>query len=574
MAKATVTASHYYIGIDLGTTHSSLSYVSSGESDAIHTLSIPQINEDGTLTESTILPSFLYFPTAEEQLQNPEIGKLAQKRGEETPSRVVSSAKSWICHEGMDQRQLNLPLGDDVAAEHKIAPQKALSLILQKLKQTWDAAYPKAPFKQQKVLVTVPASFDPAAKQLVLEAAAAADYPDITLIEEPLAAFYAWLQQAKDAWRTHLKVGDTVLVVDVGGGTTDFTLIEVEDRDGNLELNRAAVGSHLLLGGDNIDHLLAHLAQQQFAEKGTSLSDWQYQSLVHACRKAKEQLFGEKPPASVDLTILGRGSKLIGGSLKTTIELKQAEESVLEGFFPLLSRDNLAQKNKRSGFAQVGLTYAQDARITAQLATFLDGRALPSKVLFNGGTMKAAAFRKRVIALLESWGSQQVEELSGANYDFGVSIGAVCYALAREGQAIRVRSGASKSYYVAVEEAAPAVPGFAPKVKKICVVPCGMEEGSEATLESQEFSLWLGEQVTFRFFSRSGEAHFGDYADATADSQLEELHPIETILDKEGSEGKTVQVKLKSKVTELGFLELWCESVDSKKWKLEFNLRT
>jgi molecular chaperone DnaK (HSP70) len=571
MGKAA--SSLYLIGIDLGTTHSSLSYCALEHPDSINTLPIPQINDDGTVVESAILPSFLYFPTAEEPLQTPEIGKLAQKRGEETPARVVSSAKSWLCHEGIDRRSPCLPLGDDIAPEHKVSPQDALSSILQKLRHSWDAAFTAVPFEQQKILVTVPASFDPAAKQLVLEAAASAGYPEVTLIEEPLAAFYAWLQQAKDAWRSHLKVGDSVLVVDIGGGTTDFTLIDVEDRDGNLELNRAAVGSHLLLGGDNIDHLLAHLAQQQFAEKGTSLSDWQYQSLVHSCRKAKEQLFGENPPASVDLTILGRGSKLIGGSLKTTIELNKAEEMVLEGFFPLLARDHHAQKNKRSGFAQVGLPYAQDARISAQLATFLDGRPMPTKVLFNGGTMKADAFRKRIVALLGAWSSQPVEELTGANYDFGVSVGAVCYALAREGKAIRIRSGAGKSYYVAVEESAPAVPGFAAKVKKICVVPCGMEEGSEATLESQEFSLWLGEQVTFRFFSKNGEGQFGGYADAADEAHLEELHPIETILDKEGSDGKTVQVKLKSKVTELGFLELWCESADKKKWKLEFNLR-
>lgn len=574
MAKTIKSSPTYLIGIDLGTTHSSLSFCPLTPPHSIEKLPIPQINDDGTLVESYILPSFLYFPTPEESLNSPEMGKIAQKRGEETPSRVVSSAKSWLCHEGIDRRAQCLPIGEDIPQEQKVSPQKALSHILQKLKGSWDAVHSEAPLHAQKVLVTVPASFDPAAKQLVLEAAAEAGYPEITLIEEPLAAFYAWLDHAKDSWRSHLKVGDSVLVVDVGGGTTDFTLIEVGESDGNLELNRSAVGSHLLLGGDNIDRMLAHIAQQQFEEKGTSLSDWQFQSLVHSCRKAKEVLFGENPPSSVDLTILGRGSKLIGGSLKTTIELAKAQEMILDGFFPLLKQDRQALKDKRSGFSQIGLPYAQDARVSAQLATFLTGRTLPTKVLFNGGTMKADAFRGRVLALLNSWCEKPVEELQGANYDFGVSMGAVCYALAREGHAIRIRSGASKSYYVGIEESAPAVPGFAPKIKKICVVPCGMEEGSEAVLDAQEFSLWIGEQVTFRFFSKNGDDLFGKYVESSDESSLEELHPIETLLDKEGTEGKTVRVKLKSKVTELGFLELWCESADRQQWKLEFNLRS
>lgn len=573
MAKATKAPPLYHIGIDLGTTHSSLSYCPIQTPHEIQKLPIPQINDDGTLVDSFILPSFLYFPTKEEPWSTPEIGKIAQKRGEETPARVVSSAKSWLCHEGIDRRADSLPVGEDIAPEQKISPQKALSFILQKLRVSWDAAFPNAPFHAQKVLVTVPASFDPAAKQLVQEASVDADYPEITLIEEPLAAFYAWLQQAKDAWRSHLKVGDSVLVVDIGGGTTDFTLIDVEESNGNLELKRSAVGSHLLLGGDNIDHMLAHIAQEQFIEKGTPLSDWQYQSLVHSCRTAKEQLFSETPPASVDLTILGRGSKLIGGALKTTIELVKAQEMILEGFFPILQQEQIAIKDKRSGFSQIGLPYAQDARVSAQLATFLQGRDLPSKVLFNGGTMKAQAFRQRIVELLNTWSETPVEELQGANYDFGVSNGAVCYALAREGHAIRIRSGASKNYYVGIEESAPAVPGVAPKIKKICVVPFGMEEGSEAILESQEFSLWLGELVTFRFFSKNGEDQFGQYVEAAQEPTLEELHPIETILDQEGTDGKTVRVRLKSKVTELGFLELWCESAENQRWKLEFNLR-
>lgn len=571
MAKSTPPT--FLVGIDLGTTHSSLSYASLASAETIHTLPIPQLGEDGTLIESPILPSFLYFPTQGENLESPVIGAYAQKRGEETPGRVVSSAKSWLCHEGIDRRSPCLPLGDDLPADEKISPQKALSLILQKLKESWNQTFSEAPFERQRIVVTVPASFDPAAKQLVLEAASQAGYPEITLIEEPLAAFYAWLHQNTSTWRKSLKPGDAVLVVDIGGGTTDFTLIDVEDHNGNLDLKRSAVGNHLLLGGDNIDHLLAHIAQENFHSKGTSLSEWQYLSLVHSCRKAKELLFSGNPPSSVDLTILGRGSKLIGGTLKTTIDLETVKNRVLDGFFPLLSADQCAMKERRLGFTQLGLQYAQDARVSAQLASFLRDRSIPTKVLFNGGTMKGEAFRKRIVELLNSWSGQSVEELSGAEYDFGVSLGAVCYALAREGQAIRVRSGAEKSYYVGIEESAPAVPGMLPKVKKICVVPLGMEEGSEAVLDSQEFSLWLGEGVTFRFFSKNGKGEFGKFAESTEEQELEELHPIETTLENDKPDEKTVRVKLKSKVTELGFLELWCHASENREWKLEFNLR-
>ncbi len=562
----------YLIGIDLGTTHSSLSYCPIDQSTPIQQLPIPQIDEEGSETEPSILPSFLYFPTTEEKLNSPEIGLLAQKKAEEVPGRVISSAKSWLCHVGIDRRSNVLPIGDDIPTEDKISPQKALSLILLKLKQSWDSAHPKDPFNQQKIYITIPASFDPEARQLVQEASQQAEFPEITLIEEPLAAFYAWLHRAQDAWRTHLKVGDSVLVVDIGGGTTDFSLIEATETNGNLELNRATVGNHLLLGGDNIDHMLAHIAQGQLEAKGTTLSEWQYHSLVHTCRRAKEKLFGENPPAKVDLTILGRGSKLIGGSLKTTLELPKAEEAIINGFFPLLKIEETAVKEKRHGFAQIGLPYAQDARVSAQLASFMQGRNHPSKILFNGGTMKASAFRKRITEQLNQWSSQPIEELEGAEYDFGVSIGAVCYALAREGRAIRIRSGASRSYYIGIEENAPAIPGVAPKIKKICVVPFGMEEGTEKVLEDQEFALWLGEHVTFRFFSQDGQGEFGRYAQPNED--LEELHPIETLLDQEGAEGKSVRVKLKSKVTELGFLELWCQTPENQHWKLEFNLRS
>lgn len=604
MSKST-----YIIGIDLGTTNTTMAYtlLNPNEEQQHPQLSqapIRQIVSAQTLGSPLSLPSFIYYPLAEELKTKVAelpwdsgrmfaVGTYARDRGAELPARLIASAKSWLCHPGIDRREKILPLeGEEGNA--RMSPLEACAEVLRHLREAWDQEMPDAPFEKQIVLVTVPASFDPGARQLVQEAADQAGYPEIVLLEEPQAAFYAWIASHADQWREQLQVGDTVLVVDIGGGTTDFSLISVEEEEGNLQLKRQAVGSHLLLGGDNIDLGLAYLMKQKFEEQGHAIDHWQLQGLVHQCRQAKEKLMGENPPDSVDVTILGRGSRLIGNTIKMDLTQSDAFNFIVNGFIPLVEPEELSPSEQRTGIQQIGLPYVKDPRISCQLAKFLSmtgesdkaemgSFVLPTAVLFNGGTLKAHALRHQLMTLMNQWAKKlkkgPVKELPGADYDYAVSRGAAYYGLARQGNAIRIRGGTSRSYFVGVEESAPAVPGISPPLRAVCIVPFGMEEGEEQELEHQEFALVLGEQATFRFFSHA-TPKLSDGTEPVVGTivrnwkqELSELHPIETLLDKSEGDGKTVRVKLKSKVTELGVLELWGISQDGRKWKLEFDIR-
>jgi hypothetical protein len=587
----------YIIGIDLGTTNCTLAYVSKSDPDGtIHQFPINQDIGNKTQDKLPCLPSFLYVPLEEESNSkiclSPSIGQFAKKRGSEVPDRMISSAKSWICHAGIDRREKLLPASEDIT--DKMSPLDVCSKLLMHIKEAWDQDMSKTLFKDQEILITVPASFDPSARQLIQEAAENAGYPSIVLIEEPLAAFYSWISSHSNDWRTRLQVGDKILVVDIGGGTTDFTLISVENENGNLQLNRMAVGSHLLLGGDNLDLSLAYLAKHQFQEQGHNIDDWQMQALIHQCREAKEKFLGDTPPKHLDIVIQGRGSKLIGGSLKTQLKYKEVQELLLNGFFPIVSPQERSKLEKRSGLQQIGLPYAEDARITCQLAKFLSMTGendsdtmeyfvMPTAVLFNGGTLYSSTLRDRIVQQLNSWAKElkkaSVQILPEADYIYAVSRGAAYYGLSRQGKGIRVKSGTSRSYFIGVEDATPAVPGIPRQIKAICVVPFGMEEGTEQELTQQEFALVLGELATFRFFSHSTR-QLSNGMEPTMGSivknwktELTELNPIETILDKSEQDGKMIRVKIHSRVTELGILELECHSADARIWKLEFNLR-
>ncbi|MCB1111201.1 MAG: Hsp70 family protein [Chlamydiales bacterium] len=589
------------IGIDLGTTNCTLAYGNEGK---IQQFSIAQIVSGGMQDNQFSLPSFLYFPLQEELQKKVAaidwdlerlfcVGKYARDRGAELPDRMVSSAKSWLCHGDLDKREPFLPLhaSDDL---QKVSPVQACADLLKHLREAWDNENGDTPFAEQQVLITVPASFDPEARQLVQDAAEQAGYLGVTLLEEPQAAFYAWLQSQGDSWRDHLSVGDQVLVIDIGGGTTDFSLISVEDNDGDLQLNRIAVGAHLLLGGDNIDLSLAYLAKDQLEEQGHEIDEWQLQALLHGCRQAKETLMCADAVESVDITIMGRGSSLIGGTLTTTLTRDAVVGMVLEAFIPKVGPEERSTFEKRSGMRQVGLPYVHDARISCQLAKFLsmtgeddsmsmDNFVMPTAVLFNGGTMKADALRSAVVDLLNSWaeklGKDPVKVLPGEDLDYAVSRGAVAYGFARAGQSIRIKSGTSRSYYIGIEEALPAVPGREAPLKAVCIVPYGMEEGTEQELEGQEFSLVVGESATFRFFSHAAPTlNDGNEPKVGAvirrwKQELSELHPIESCLEGANGDDKTIRVKLKSRITELGMLELWCVADDGRQWKLEFNVR-
>lgn len=598
----------YIIGIDLGTTNSTVAYISLEPSEntlrAIEQMPISQVMQANVQDTSFSLPSFIYYPLAEEQTAkvaslswDPSrsfcIGTFAKERGAELPARLISSAKSWLCYAGIDRRAKLLPLESE-DPDFKMSPLEACAEFLKHIRQSWDFSYPDAPFTQQQILITVPASFDPSARQLVQEAASQAGYPEIVLLEEPQAAFYAWLHSQADKWREQLKVGDNVLVVDIGGGTTDFSLITVEEEEGNLTLKRKAVGSHLLLGGDNIDLALAYFAKEKLEEAGHEIDHWQLQSLIHQCRQAKELLLSDTPPKQVDVTLLGRGSKLIGNTLKTHITKEEVQKLVVDGFMPLVNPEERSPIDKAAGIQQIGLPFAKDPRISCQLAKFLSMTGenetdemnqfiLPTAVLFNGGTLKSVALRQQLLKLLNQWAKllnkPAVKELEGADYDYAVSRGAAYYGLARAGHAVRIRGGVSRSYFVGIEEAMPAVPGISPPLQAVCIVPFGMEEGEERELSDQEFALVLGEAATFRFFSHATaklsngiEPEVGTVV-RNWKKELTELHSIETLLEKGHSSGKTAKIKLKSRVTELGVLELWCIGDDDQKWKLEFDVR-
>lgn len=600
----------YVIGIDLGTTNSTLSFGAFPDalqaSFLINQFPIPQVQKAFEVQTAFSLPSFIYHPLHQEFESkmasvpwSPDcpftIGAFARDRGAELPNRVISSAKSWLSHPSIDRRERLLPIESEEKSS-QMSPLEACAEILKHLKNSWDFSKPEALFNEQAILVTVPASFDPSARQLVQEAAEIAEYPNIILLEEPLAAFYSWLHTHSEDWRKILKIGDLILVVDIGGGTTDFSLISVAEEQGSLQLKREAVGSHLLLGGDNIDLGLAYLLKQRLEEQGNTIDSWQLQSLMHQAREAKEKLLSNSGLPSIELTVLGRGSRLIGNTLKLSLSQKEVSKFILEGFLPLVKPEEQSPSERSYGFQQIGLPYAKDPRISCQLAKFLSMTGetntsglfqseflLPTMVLFNGGTLKASLLRDQIMLQLNQWAQifkkPPIKELADPDYDYAVSRGAVYYGYARENHGIRVRSGTSRSYFIGIEEALPAVPGITPPLRAVCIVPYGLEEGEERELEHQEFALVLGEMAVFRFFSRSAptlsngeEARLGTVIRNWKEDLLE-LHPIETILDKNENDEKNVRVKLKTKVTEIGVLELWCESDEGKKWKLEFDLR-
>jgi hypothetical protein len=611
-----MTLSRYVVGIDLGTTNSSLAYVDTGApgTPVLEHFQIPQVVQQGTVEARPLLPSFLYLPGPGEMpagsLKLPwaadrdfAVGEFARNFGGQVPTRLVASAKSWLCHPGIDRRQPVLPWKAPEGGR-RVSPLEAATHYLKHLCEAWDFAMAKDVadnrLERQDIILTVPASFDAIARELTVEAARAAGLENITLLEEPQAAFYAWIDASHDQWRKQVEAGDAVLVCDVGGGTTDLTLISVGEQAGNLALTRAAVGDHILLGGDNMDLALAHTAAQQFAAKGIKLDAGQMQMLWHSSRVAKETLFGDPKLKSAPVTVLGRGSRVIGGTLKGELARADVEKVLIDGFFPECPADSKATKQRAVGLQELGLPYAADPAITKHLAEFIhrnaevltqpsetkrrrakDKRAAgqPTAVLFNGGVFKAIPLRERLLAILNQWGKAAgggpVKELHGTDLDLAVARGAAYYGLVRRGHGVRIRGGTGQAYYIGVESSLPAVPGSPPPLKALCVVPFGMEEGTEADVPGQEFGLVVGEPVQFRFLGSN--VRRSDAVGALIEDwegQIEELSPMETTLESPGKEGRPVPVRLHSKVTEVGTLELWCLSRDGKqRWKLEFDVR-
>jgi molecular chaperone DnaK (HSP70) len=568
------------LGIDLGTTNCAIAL----GTESISLLPIPQLVNPGEIQALDLLPSFVFlpgpsdFPAGSTELPwdaapSNVVGTLARKRGAENAGRLVSSAKSWLSHAGVDRNSALLPAAAPEGVP-KISPVDASRAYLSHLKESSELD-----FDQHQVLVTVPASFDAVARDLTLKAATQAGYRDVILLEEPQAAFYAWLERHAD-WRERIGPNDRVLVIDVGGGTTDFTMIAVHDQQGSLTLERLAVGEHILLGGDNMDLALARFLEQRLPK----LDPVQFQSLWQQCRAAKEALLANEGPNEQPVTLLGRGSSLIGGTIKGQLTRAEVRELLLNGFFPQVASTDMPEKAKRAGLQAMGLPYTADAAITRHLAQFLRSvkrgqLVAPTHVLFNGGVFRAPALRERVLAVLNQWlaaeGAPAARPLEGEDLMHAVARGAAYYGVMRQTPGgIRIRGGVPRTYYIGIEESLPAVPFMKPPLKALTVVPFGMEEGTTHRFADREFGLVVGEPAEFRFFvsTTRKDDPAGELLERVSE-ELSELPAMEVTLPANSGDPGVIAATLESTVTETGLLQLWIVARDGRRWKLEFNVR-
>jgi Hsp70 protein len=589
------------VGIDLGTTHCALALAPLATPEArVEVLPIEQLVAPGAAEKRALLPSFLYFAhESEAALALPwdgerrfAVGELARARGAEAPERVISSAKSWLSYGGIDRRAGNLPLNAPADIE-RISPVEASFRLLDHLNEAFRAARPQdGDLAAHEVVLTVPASFDAGARDLTVEAALAAGFEQVTLLEEPQAALYAWIEQSGESWRTHLREGDRVLVIDIGGGTTDFSLIDAVAVDGSLGLQRVAVGDHILLGGDNMDLALAHVVGQELAAQGKELDRFQVSALAHACRSGKEKLLSDTALAQVAVVLPSRGAQLIGGTIRGELRQEQVQAYLLDGFFPRVAATEQPKTRARAGLTQVGLPYASDPAITRHLAAFLARHAFgngeaarpPTAILFNGGVLKADVLRRRVLETLNGWleerGAVPARVLPGEDLDLAVARGAAYYGRVRHGSGLRIRGGTARAYYVGIESPMPALPGMEPPVSALCVAPFGMEEGTQAELPAQELFVVVGEPVTFRFFgssTRRGD-RAGSLLERWSPSELEELPLIELTLPPAGrTPGEVVAVQLQASITAIGTLKLEAVAqapvVPNERWQIELSVR-
>jgi hypothetical protein len=607
----------FSLGIDLGTSNSAIA-ITNLDDDQTEIVEITQILGPNQIGEKPTLPSAVYIPHPDEfpanafplpwatRAEEPAIiGHFARDHGALVPDRLVTSAKSWLSNPHVDPRQRTLPWQSDIG--EKLSAFDCSRRYLEHIKdgflyaeraqgREWDLS-------DGQIVLTVPASFDEVARNLTAEAAEAAGLGKVILLEEPLAAFYAWTAQAGKEWRAQVGPGDIVLVCDVGGGTADFSLIAVTESDGELALERISVGEHILLGGDNMDLALAYTLRAKLEAEGLSIGDWQFLALVHAAGKAKVAMFDDDSTTEVPIAVPSRGSSLLAGTVSTKLDRATLDQVVVDGFFARTDVTDLPQEGRRVGLKEFGLPYASDPVVSKHLARFLTrslanvqasetltalvgARTLPGEflaptaVLFNGGVFKAGPIRKRMLDLLASWNDgKPVRELAGFQPDLAVAKGASFYGRNRAtGRGIRIKAGAARSYYIGLETSMPAVPGFKPPVKALCVVPQGMEEGSELLIEGREFGLVTGQPAEFRFFS--SEVRSGDTAGQIlpdAERELQEISLLEVDLPavEEFPAGQPVPVQINSVVTELGNLELWMKHTKSdRRWKVEFQVRT
>jgi hypothetical protein len=602
----------YSVGIDLGTTHCAINYseldIKKGEKAIIHTFLIPQVSSAGQVEDRHLLPSFIYLPHHEEMslddisLPWPQddfiiTGEFAREKGTTTPNRIVSSAKSWLCQDNIDKRSGILPQTptDDIEA---FSPLQATIYYLEHIRNAWNHAFPEDHLYQQEITLTIPASFNPSARELTAEAAHLSDFKKLTLLEEPQAAFYNWIQQMGDDWKEYVNVGDVVLVVDVGGGTTDFSLLLIEDHNDELGIKRLAVGDHILVGGDNMDLMLAHIINARFAQKDKALEAWQIQALTHSTRLAKEKLLSNSSLEEIPVVIPGRSSRLIGKTVKEKMTRKDVQETIINGFFPYVASKSTPINRPRLGLSRVGLNYAQDPAITRHLSAFLQKQkvsldkeqisqkveadfVVPTAILFNGGVFKSSIIRQSLLTTINHWlteiGANDIKELPEADYDQAVAKGAATFGHVKAGNAIRIKGGSAQSFYIGLESPMPTIPGFEASIEALCIAPFGMEEGAVLELPEQEFGLIIGEPITFRFFSSTvrREDDLGTILASWREEELIELPQIELTLDsKSKKSGNIICVYLSATNNEVGTLTLKAHSKESDEiWDIEFNLR-
>ena len=630
-------SSRFVVGLDLGTTNSALAFVDTHEQTRrIQTFLVPQVVAPGVIEPRETLPSFLYQPaTGEftpESLRLPWaespgeiVGQFARDHGTLVPGRLISSAKSWLCHSGVDRTADLLPWqgAEDVL---RMSPVAVSARYLQHYRQAWDAHFPEFPLADQDFVLTIPASFDEVARELTIRSARQAGLQRVVLIEEPQAAFYAWIAKSSQTWNQLVTPGQNILVCDVGGGTSDFTLIRVKSgRDGIVQFHRVAVGEHLILGGDNLDLALAHHLEQRL-KPGGQLEPRQWSVLVRSCRQLKEVLMGEDAPDKWTLTLPGSGSKLIGGSIQVPVDRSEVESILAEGFFPEVPFDARPVASA-SGFQEFGLPYAPDPAVTKYLATFLSAHrfessdeptstlgANPSEqppsqnghqpeaepslaVLFNGGVFASPLLRRRLIQALERWyrkpGSNWTPTvLDNDRLDLAVARGAAYYGMVRRGEGVRIAAGLARTYYIGVERAVSSSPELtqAPEagspssntnasssLSALCLLPAGIEPGQEVDLTQHQFELLVSQPIEFPLYVSSTRLtdRPGDLVPIDPE-QIKALPPIRTVLKTgKSKEAAMVSVILKAKLTEIGTLDLWCSEVEGKRtWKLLFDVRS
>ncbi|MDX8121349.1 Hsp70 family protein [Janthinobacterium sp. GMG2] len=579
----------FLVGIDLGTTNTVVAYAKANDAQAeINLFAIEQLVAPGEVGARPLLPSLRYHPAAgelaagdlqlpwpQQDLEHAVLGTLARQLGAQVPGRLVSSAKSWLSHANVDRQAPILPWGAD-ADVAKVSPVAASASYLAYVRAAWNHRFPHAPLEEQELVLTIPASFDEGARALTLEAARMAGLPTLRLVEEPQAAFYDFLQRRRATLRDDLADTRRILVCDVGGGTTDFSLIDVAfDDDGEPQLTRSSVGNHLILGGDNMDLALAHLVETRMAagnEGGMKLSAARLSQLMERCRAAKELLLSHDAPESATVTLLGAGSRLIGGSRSADVTREEVAAMVVDGFFPKVELGDTAKKG-RAGIVEFGLPYAQDAAITRHLASFLQQHqgALPDTLLLNGGVFRADALARRLAETLAHWRGAPLTILHNDNPDVAVARGAVAYALARRGQAPRIGGGSPRSYFLVLGETGK-------DHRAVCILPRGSASGEEIRLTERLFALRLGRPVRFHLATSLFEAgtppQLGEIVDLDAGEYLR-LPPLASVLQAESGDKRDITVQLATVMTEVGTLEVHCvaEADAGQRWLLEFQLR-